>query len=79
MSSSTRRARVKAFAKLNLTLEVLGRRSDGYHNLRSIFQTISLFDELDISFTPGRKTDVVLDSTIEIPNNLVVENSSGNS
>lgn len=71
MSSATRRARVKAFAKLNLTLEVLGRRSDGYHDLRTIFQTISLFDELDISFTPGKKTDVVLDSTIEIPNNLV--------
>ena len=58
---------------------MLGRRSDGYHDLRSIFQTISLFDELDINFTPGKKTDVVLDSTIEIPNNLVVENRSGNS
>jgi 4-diphosphocytidyl-2-C-methyl-D-erythritol kinase len=71
MSSSTRRARVKAFAKLNLTLEVLGRRSDGYHDLRTVFQTISLADNIDLTFTPGR-TAISLDSDVEIPNNLVV-------
>ena len=71
MASSTRRARVKAFAKLNLTLEVLGRRPDGYHDLRTVFQTISLADSIDVAFTPGR-TGVSIDSDVEIPNNLVV-------
>ena len=33
-------------AKLNLQLEVLGRRADGYHELRTVFQTIDLADEV---------------------------------
>jgi 4-diphosphocytidyl-2-C-methyl-D-erythritol kinase len=33
-------------AKLNLSLEVLGRRADGYHELATVFQTIGLVDEL---------------------------------
>ena len=37
---------MKAHAKVNLTLEVLGRREDGYHEIASIIQTISLFDTL---------------------------------
>jgi 4-diphosphocytidyl-2-C-methyl-D-erythritol kinase len=39
---------VLAFAKLNLTLEVLGRRSDGYHEVRTILQTIDLVDRLEV-------------------------------
>ena len=35
-----------AFAKINLRLEILGKRPDGYHELRTIFQSISLHDEL---------------------------------
>jgi 4-diphosphocytidyl-2-C-methyl-D-erythritol kinase len=42
-----------AFAKVNLCLHVLGKRPDGYHELRTIFQAISLHDTLDLSFTPG--------------------------
>jgi len=38
--------RVPAYAKVNLRLEVLGRRADGYHELRTIFQTVSLHDTL---------------------------------
>jgi 4-diphosphocytidyl-2-C-methyl-D-erythritol kinase len=44
--------RIPAFAKVNLCLHVLGRRPDGYHELRTIFQTISLRDKLELSLTP---------------------------
>ena len=38
--------RIPAFAKINLRLEILGKRPDGYHELRTIFQTVSLHDDL---------------------------------
>ena len=41
--------RLPAFAKVNPCLYVLGRRDDGYHELRTIFQTIGLHDVLEIS------------------------------
>ena len=41
-----REVRIPAFAKINLRLEILGKRLDGYHELRTIFQTVSLHDEL---------------------------------
>ncbi|GAI42611.1 unnamed protein product, partial [marine sediment metagenome] len=37
---------VLAPAKLNLTLEVLAKRPDGYHEIRSVIQTINLYDSL---------------------------------
>ena len=40
--------RVRAFAKINLALRVLGTREDGYHELRTIFQSIALHDILEI-------------------------------
>ncbi|MBS1839730.1 MAG: 4-(cytidine 5'-diphospho)-2-C-methyl-D-erythritol kinase [Acidobacteria bacterium] len=39
---------IRAFAKINLRLEILGKRPDGYHELRTIFQTVSLHDELKL-------------------------------
>jgi 4-diphosphocytidyl-2-C-methyl-D-erythritol kinase len=41
-----REVRIPAFAKINLRLDILGRRPDGYHELRTIFQTVSLRDDL---------------------------------
>jgi 4-diphosphocytidyl-2-C-methyl-D-erythritol kinase len=46
--------RLPAFSKINLCLHVMGRRPDGYHELRTIFQAISLKDTLKISIEPGR-------------------------
>ncbi|MGC1483573.1 MAG: 4-(cytidine 5'-diphospho)-2-C-methyl-D-erythritol kinase [Candidatus Acidiferrum sp.] len=46
---------IPAFAKINLRLEILGKRSDGYHELRTVFQSVSLHDELRLCATrrPG--------------------------
>ena len=40
--------RLRAMAKINLALDVLGKRPDGYHDVRMIMQTISMYDALDI-------------------------------
>ena len=42
-----------AFAKVNLTLDVLGKRPDGYHDLKSVMQTISLRDDITIDMGTG--------------------------
>jgi 4-diphosphocytidyl-2-C-methyl-D-erythritol kinase len=61
---------VRALAKVNLDLRVLGKRPDGYHELRTIFQTISLADTLDITFSPGRGTSIEIADPLAIPGNL---------
>lgn len=43
-----------AFAKINLTLDVLDKREDGYHNLKSVMQTISLRDDIEIDIGTGK-------------------------
>lgn len=65
-----RSARVRAFAKLNLGLRVLYKRPDGYHELRTVFQTISLADRLDISFEPARSIQIEMLGTPDIVDNL---------
>ena len=50
--------RIPAFAKINLRLDIVGKREDGYHELRTIFQTISLHDEL--KFSTSRKPGIKL-------------------
>jgi 4-diphosphocytidyl-2-C-methyl-D-erythritol kinase len=48
-----REIRIPAFAKVNLRLDILGKRPDRYHELRTIFQTISLHDELRLRDSKG--------------------------
>jgi 4-diphosphocytidyl-2-C-methyl-D-erythritol kinase len=51
--SSRTAVRVRAFAKINVTLKVLGRRPDGYHDLRTVFQSIALHDRLTFRLERG--------------------------
>jgi 4-diphosphocytidyl-2-C-methyl-D-erythritol kinase len=71
---STPAFKLPSFAKINWSLRVLGRRADGYHEVRTVLQTISLQDELHFS---ARETqDIVLScNDPEIPlddGNLIV-------
>jgi 4-diphosphocytidyl-2-C-methyl-D-erythritol kinase len=61
-----RSIRVPAFAKVNLRLDVLGRRADGYHELRTIFQSISLQDTLYLErkHKPGIELDILGDPSL---------------
>lgn len=51
-----------AFAKLNLTLDVLDRREDGYHDLSSIMQTVSIRDDITLELDTGEPWRVVCDT-----------------
>jgi 4-diphosphocytidyl-2-C-methyl-D-erythritol kinase len=53
---------VPAFAKVNLCLDVLGRRADGYHELRTIFQALTLHDTVRLTLTegPGIRSDTAI-------------------
>ena len=50
---SRREISAKAFAKINLSLRVLGRRADGYHDLRTVFQSLALHDTLRVRASRG--------------------------
>ena len=43
-----------AYAKLNLTLDVLDKRPDGYHNLKSVMQAVSIRDDIEIDVGTGK-------------------------
>jgi len=70
---SIRRATIKSLAKVNLDLRVLNRRADGFHELRTVFQTISLADTIDIEYEPARRTNISIEDPLAIPGNLVVK------
>ena len=48
------RIKLRSYAKVNLGLHILGKREDGYHEIRTILQTIGLHDTLEIRLTQGR-------------------------
>lgn len=50
---------LKARAKINLNLEVIGKREDNYHNIESVFQKINLYDELYIQKTNTQKIEII--------------------
>jgi 4-diphosphocytidyl-2-C-methyl-D-erythritol kinase len=68
----TRSAHIKSLAKINLDLRVLAKRPDGFHDLRTVFQTVSLADEIEIEFERARRCDVSMDDALAIPDNLIL-------
>lgn len=70
--------RIKSFAKINLGLEITGKRKDGYHDLRTLFQSVDLFDILE--FREARSSGIHLEGTdSSVPwdeNNLIFKAAS---
>ena len=50
--------KVKAFSKINLGLEVLKKRDDGYHDIRTLFQSISLHDSIEVDLRSPNKINL---------------------
>ena len=48
------RIKLRSYAKVNLGLHILGKRDDGYHEIRTVFQAIGLHDTLEIRLTRGQ-------------------------
>lgn len=62
--------KIQCPAKINLTLKVTGKRPDGFHNIESVMQTISLYDYLTISLAPANAMEITLSgNSDEIPYN----------
>ncbi|MCQ2789414.1 MAG: 4-(cytidine 5'-diphospho)-2-C-methyl-D-erythritol kinase [bacterium] len=62
--------KIKCPAKINLTLEILKKREDGFHDIQSIMQTIDLFDILTIKLEESNNTEINLSGTSkDIPYN----------
>lgn len=60
--------KIKCPAKINLTLEIVNKREDGFHNIKSIMQTINLYDYLTISVKEAESKKISLEgSSKEIP------------
>lgn len=68
----TRSVRLKSLAKVNLDLRVLHKRTDGFHELRTVFQTISLADTIEIDYRPARQTELLIEDSPAIPDNLIL-------
>jgi len=67
-NSSSRAMRLAAHAKINLTLEVLGTRPDGYHDLRSVVAEIPLHDDVELLDAPaGEVTAEMAGDGVEVP------------
>lgn len=52
----------KAYAKVNLALDVLRRREDGYHDVKMIMQNLDIYDELEFTMIPGEEINISLEA-----------------
>lgn len=72
MGATGQVVRRQAAAKINLGLEVLRRRPDGYHDLVTIFQAVALFDEVTIEAAPPGQLTLAADPALGGEGNLVL-------
>ena len=63
---------ISAPAKINLCFEVLGRRSDGYHEVRTVYQAIDLADQLELESASDLSLEVTPHGAAPIDDNLVL-------
>ena len=62
--------KIKCPAKINLTLEIVNKREDGFHNIKSIMHLINLYDYLNISISKSEENKIILSgNSNEIPYN----------
>lgn len=65
-----REIKIKCPAKINLTLEIVNKRPDGFHNIKSVMQTVDLYDYLHIKTQETSETKIILSgNNNEIPYN----------
>jgi 4-diphosphocytidyl-2-C-methyl-D-erythritol kinase len=69
-----REVRIPSFAKINLRLDILGKRADGYHELRTIFQTVSLHDELRLRASKSSEILLTIHGNDELAREPVKKN-----
>lgn len=65
--------KLKAYAKINLVLEVIGKFEDGYHEIATIFQTVNLFDDIAIRDRTEVLVTFINGEGINSDNNLVTK------
>ncbi|MGQ9856636.1 MAG: 4-(cytidine 5'-diphospho)-2-C-methyl-D-erythritol kinase [Fervidobacterium sp.] len=65
-----RRILLRTYAKVNLCLDIIGKRSDGYHEISSLFQNISLSDRLEVIISNG-DGNIQIDSNMHIEDNIL--------
>ena len=61
------RLKLRCAEKINLSLDVTGKRPDGYHNIESIFQSVSIYDELELTVTEGEGISLTCSGNDEVP------------
>lgn len=63
MKNTVNKTTVNAYAKINLYLDVINRRGNGYHDIESVMQSISLHDVLTVEFIHSSNNEIVLTSS----------------
>src|SRR5215471_21498363 len=66
------RAHLRSLAKINLDLRVLHKQPGGFHEMRTVFHTISLADPIEVEYEAARRTEITLEDDPAIPDNLIL-------